>query len=211
MGANWVKVAQQRNLQVLIRNTDILHDLFDKELRGAVWIRGAACRHILLKRNLVVHPVDGRRRTEYDLLDLIFAHEIEQVQCSRDIVVVIFQRLLDRFAHRFKSCKMDHCVDLVLFENLFKVVVIEHITFIAGEGLPCDLLYGTQCVGRGVHIVIHHNNVKTIVEQLHTGVGTDKSGAAGHQYCHNQSSFLVSGRHWTPDTLLRQGRQPPVI
>ena len=84
---------------------------------------------------------------------------------------------------------MNDGVDLVLLEDLLELVIIEHVALIDGERLARDLLHGAQGVGGGIAVIVHHNDVNVVLEQLDAGVTADEAGASGNQYVHDTVSF----------------------
>ena len=58
--------------------------------------------------------------------------------------MVIFNRLLNRFANRFKACKMYNSVYLVFFKYLFERFKVKKICLIKSKVLACYLLYSVK-------------------------------------------------------------------
>ena len=60
---NRVKVAQERDAHLLVRDADVLEDPLDHDLRRAVRVRRAANRHVLAERHRVVAAVHRPRKS----------------------------------------------------------------------------------------------------------------------------------------------------
>ena len=100
VGADGVKVAQQHHAPLRVGGVQVAENLLDHHLGVAVGVGGGG-GHPLFKGNRIVHAVDGGGGGKDNPLAAVLPHALAEHQGAGDIVVVIFQRLVDRLAHRF--------------------------------------------------------------------------------------------------------------
>ena len=118
----------------------------------------------------------------------MLAHDLGQHDEVIEVVVVVFQRLLDGFAYGLQPGKVDHCVDLMLVKQLRHGRAVADIRLHKGEVLPRDLPNGLQRIRLGIYKVVHHHDLMPRVQQLHAGVAPDVSGAACDKDSHGKTS-----------------------
>lgn len=69
-------------------------------------------------RNHLGVAIDGCAAREDDVLHIMVARYIEQYERTGNVVPVVFERLLGRFAHRFKAREVNDRIDVVRSEYL---------------------------------------------------------------------------------------------
>ena len=55
------------------------------------------------------------------------SHAIDKIQCSGDVVGIIFHRFMHRFPDRLQSGKMNHRIDLLILKNLIQARLVQDI------------------------------------------------------------------------------------
>ena len=188
--ADGVKVAQQHHRPFRISGYNALQDFLNHVLRPAVGVRAALAEHILPQRHFVRHAVDRRRGREHNALAAVAAHGFAQRQGGVKIVAVVFQRLVDGFAHGLEPREMNHGIKAVLTENLVHCGAIAYIGFVRLHRAARDFLHAAQRFGLRIYIIINNDHIMSRRHQFHTGVRRDKSGTAGQQNLHGNRSPL---------------------
>ena len=192
MGADGVEVAQQRNIQLGVSLATVGQDALGKHLGGAVGVRGAAHGEILADGHAGGVTVDGGRGGEDDVVAVVTAHDIQNVQRAGQIVGVVLDGLGNALTHSLVGGELDHAVDvLVLGEDLLNGGFVGHVSLDKAEVLACDLLDAGQSLGAGVVVVIGHDNVVPSGQKFHTGVAADVTGATAYQNCHNIRLLVI--------------------
>ena len=109
------------------------------------------------------------------------ARYIEQYERTGNVVPIVFERLLGRFAHRFKACEVDDRIDVVRSEYLVERFAIEDIHLIERElfRLTRDLANATDSLFARVGKI--HDHVIALLEQFNTGVTSDETRATGYE------------------------------
>lgn len=65
--------------------------------------------------------VDRARGREDNALDIIFGHELEEVNQRDEVVTIVFERFFHRFAHGLRGGKMNNALDAgIFFEHAFE-------------------------------------------------------------------------------------------
>lgn len=59
-------------------------------------------------------PIDSSRGREDELVDVVSSKKFHKIHESTNVIAVVLERLLDGFADRFESGKVDHARDLGL-------------------------------------------------------------------------------------------------
>ena len=93
-------------------------------------------------------------------------HYIAEIKRTRDIVVIVEQRLGAGLADSLKTCKMDAAVDVVLFKYLVERVVIEKINLVELEVLTRYLLYALERLSLTVYEVINYYELSSSLKKL---------------------------------------------
>ena len=136
--------------------------------------------------------VDGGRGGEDDVVAVVAAHDIQNVQRAGQIVGVVLDGLGNALTNSLVGGELDHAVDvLVLGEDLLNGRFVGHVSLDKAEVLACDLLDAGQSLGAGVVVVIGHDNVVPSGQKFHTGVAADVTGATAYQNCHNIRLLVI--------------------
>ena len=114
----------------------------------------------------------------------MFFHYLTEGKRVIQVVPVIHKRMGDAFSDRFQPCEMDHRVKPVLCKDPVHSFRIRDIRFIMRHGTADDLLDAADGLRTAVHIIIHDDRLMAGRNQLHTGMRTDKTGAAGQKNLH---------------------------
>ena len=129
MRANRVEVAQQGNAPVRLGFLQIGEDLFHHQLAFAVRALWCAGREAFNVWNFGLIAINGGGGAKNKVFDVSGAHGANQAQSAVDIVVVIFQRFLYRFADGFQPGEVDHGVDSVIVQYLGHQRFVTNIAF----------------------------------------------------------------------------------
>ena len=179
MSADRIEVAKQDNAPFGISCSLAFQNLFNHIFGPAVGVGTACGNHILPIRNNRLIAVYSRGRGKNNLFDIVRLHCFTKGQSCIQIVAVITERLGDAFADSFQAGEMDHAVKLVLAEDPIHCGFIRNIRFIMRNRMADDLLDTADGFRRTVDIIIHDHRIVAGVTKLHTGMGSDKTGAAG--------------------------------
>ncbi len=79
-----------------------------------------ALLHFLCNRNPFRFPISSTCRRKNNSVAAISAHDLQQVQCVYNIIVIILLRIINRFPHVCKCCQMHNRFNLVFLKHLFK-------------------------------------------------------------------------------------------
>lgn len=118
MRTDRVEVTQQHHIPLRIRTVQIGKDALEHGFGLAIRIGGLVLGTIFGDRNHLGVAIDGRAAREDDVLHIMVARYIEQCERTGNVVPIVFERLLGRFAHRFKACEVDDRIDVVRSEYL---------------------------------------------------------------------------------------------
>ena len=114
----------------------------------------------------------------------MISHRVKQHKAAGDVVVVIFDRLCDRFAHRLEPCEVDHRLDFVLVKDFVHCVSVENVRLVEPEILAGNLLDAGEGFGLGIGEIVGYHNVVARLLKHNACVGADETGAACYQNCH---------------------------
>ena len=118
MGTNRVEVTQQRHIQLRVSLAAVGQDALGKDLGGAVGVGGAAHGEILADGHAGGVAVDGGRGGEDDVVAVMAAHNVQNVQRAGQVVGVVLNGLGNAFAYSLVGGKLDNAVNvLVLGKN----------------------------------------------------------------------------------------------
>ena len=97
-------------------------------------------RKVLFNGNALWITINSSGGTENEVLDIVLFHNPAEDKCSSDVVMIVTEGNVYRFANRFQSGKMNHCVDGSIIEKSVQRFFIEEIDFVkpyffAGEFL----------------------------------------------------------------------------
>ena len=174
----------KHDAEIRFRSLDVGNDAFEEELCRAVRIecsRGAT----FVQRHFFRHTVNRCRGGKHDVAATVFFHQIEQVERSRHIVVVVEQRLGDGFADGFQPSKVDDGVKFMRFENFFESRVVEQIDFVEFRRLAREFRAALDGFFLRVVKVVDNRDVVACLEQFDDGVRADVAGASGNENSHN--------------------------
>lgn len=129
MSTDWVEVTQQDDAPFLVSNIQVGKDLLDHNFGVAVRI-GCGGWHAFFERNWIVHAVYGCGGGENDLLAAVFTHALAEHQGAGDVVVVVFQWLLNRFTNCLESCKVDNGFDVLFFKDFIDCRFVQKVCLI---------------------------------------------------------------------------------
>ena len=191
VGADRVEITEQSHVQSGVGSAVIGENALNKQLGGAVRIGGAAGGGLLTDRHGFGISVNRGGGGEHEILHIVSAHDVQQVQRADQIVGVVFQGLGNALADCFQTCEMDHGVDVgILGKEGFDLGDLAQLGALEGDFFAGDLHYTADSLLAGVAEVVGHNDVITGFDQFDTGVAADIAGAAAHQNGHNGISFL---------------------
>ena len=86
------------------------------------------CWRIFDNRHFFRHTINGGGTAEDQFIDAGFVHSLQEVQRSANVVVVIFERGLNRFGDFDESGKVHNRIDVKIFERLDKQLVIVKVS-----------------------------------------------------------------------------------
>lgn len=151
----WVEVPQQGTVELLIWLARLLvvppfrlqilgDDGLDHDLCLAVGVGGADWA-VLGDRNHVRNAggiaVDGGRRGEDNVGDIVLLHGAQERDAAADIDAVVLERDQAGFADSLQGCKVDDAIDLrVLVENPIKGGLVCDVDLVKGRALAGDEL-----------------------------------------------------------------------
>ena len=121
---------------------------------------------------------------EDDVLHAVVAHGFAETDRGEEVVVVVFQRHHDRFAHGLEPGEVDRAVDAVLFKDAVEHGAVAHVVFIEGDLFARDHFHTLDRLRAGIYKVVDDDDLMAAVEQLHAGVAADVAGAAGDEDVH---------------------------
>jgi hypothetical protein len=125
--------------------------------------------------------VDGGAGAEDEGLHAVALHHLQGVDQAADVVGVVGQRLLGRFAHRLEGREVHHRVDAVLAEDGVHGRGVADIGLLEHHRPAAQGLDAAQHLGRAVGEVVDAHDVKARRLQREPGVGGDVAGRAGQQ------------------------------
>src|SRR5699024_3193946 len=110
MGPDGVEVAQQRHVQLGVGLAAVGEDALGEHLGGAVGVGGGAGGEILPDGHAGRVAVDGGRGGEDDVVAVMPAHHVQNVQRAVEVVGVVFDGLGDALPHRLVGGELDYAV-----------------------------------------------------------------------------------------------------
>ena len=100
-------------------------------------------------------------------------HGVEQIECTKHIVTVVFGRILHRFANISVSGEMHDCIDLVFRKNCSKEFAIGKIA----DDQFCRINKFPMTEDQ----VVQYDRRVSGAFELSNGMGADVTGAAGDE------------------------------
>ena len=159
VGADGVEVAQQTDGEIVHRVGGVAQDLLGHILGPAIGVGAVAGVGGLAQRHLVVAGIDRGGGGEDDVFHTVVAHGLTQADGGEEVVVVIFQRHCDRFAHGLEPGKVDRTVDVMLFKDPVKGRAVAHVVFVEVDMPAGDLLNALDGLGAGVDKIVNNDDV----------------------------------------------------
>ena len=185
MSADGVEITKKDNAPLRISRNLALQDFFNHVFGPAIGIGAAQGNHILTVRHFRLIAVYGGRRREDETLDTMGLHGFTQGQGRIQVVAVITQGLGNAFTNRLQAGEVNNAVEVVLAENTIHGCLISHVCLIMRNRMADDLFDPVDGFRTAVDIIVHNDRFMTRVAQFNTGMGSDKTGAAGQQYFHS--------------------------
>ena len=197
-----VEVAQQHDIPLVVSHIKVGEHLLKHGLRLAVRIRGGMLRALLGDGHELRLAIHRGARGEHNVLHTVIARDIAQDERARDVVPVVLKRLLHAFAHRLETGEVDDCIDVMLGEDGFHRIAVEHVRLVERASISADssnLAHAFDGDFARVAQIVDDNDVEAFRKQLDAGVRADEPGAAGNQdgklgwrfrqrfVCHNHS------------------------
>ena len=194
VGTDGIEVAQKRYRKAGVRGGEIGQDLLVHQLGPAVGV-DAAGRLGLLQRHVLARSVDGRAGAEDQFVHAELRHHLAEGECRVQVVVVVFERLLDRFADRLVSGEVDHRVDLVFGEDLFELFAVADVGDVEDRFAPGEAVDTADRFGAAVREVVDDDDAAALTQEGQGGVGADVSGAAGQKegFGHLRGGLFFTG------------------
>ena len=136
-----IKIAECDDIEIGVSDGEVFQDFFDHVFGLAVGIgEFDAGWHGLNTLFDTLVAIDGGGGGKDDVLDVMVLHGLEEVDSASNIVVVVTERLFDRFGDGFKAGKMDDKVEIGAREDSIEGFKIEKIDFMENGLGVCDLL-----------------------------------------------------------------------
>ena len=190
MRADRVEVAQNNRVEIRICVRVVEQDALDHQLRRAVGIRRRK-REILADRNGRRVAVHGRRGAENEILDLELLHHLQKAQRGDEVVLIVPQRDLHRFADGLEACEMDDRKDLVLREDPAQRLRVADVRFEELHFFAAERFDAVHNERLAVDEIVDDRHVVSLFEQRDAGVASDVACAACNQNSHTIPSFPV--------------------
>ena len=130
-----------------------------------VRVGGSAGRKILPDGHTRRFPVNGCGRTEHNGLDPVRLHGSTQIQRTGDVIVIIPQRLVNRFSDGFQAGKMNAAVNLRVFiKHAVKRLPIQKIHTVKAKIFSRNLPDAVKHDRMTVTEIINNNQLIAFVE-----------------------------------------------
>src|SRR6267378_4135584 len=187
-----IEVPQQGNAPSAgIGSREILQNPLDHQFRAAVRVGGSELR-VFADRHRGGIAVDRRRRGEHQHSDSRLHHRAAQRQRALHVVVVVFDRFLNRFAHRLESGEVDYGIESMSREYVPQRVRVAHVR-LCELGRPAgDPGDAPDHRAMAVAQVVENDDLVPRLHQLDASVGSDVAGPARHQHLHgSELSFTL--------------------
>src|SRR5574344_82540 len=178
MSANRIEVSQDdafdRSTTVNIVLNDFLIDLFSVSVRTQCFLdRSLLCDRQILRSRLTVNGAAGR---EDDALDVMFGHQVKQIDETDNIIAVILQWLLNTFAYCLAGSKMNDTLYIRIFgEYCIECLIVAAVNLFECWAYACNLFDAIQYIGVRVGKVINDNHFVTSLLEFYGGVTSDKA------------------------------------
>ena len=140
---DWVEVSQHDALDVGTAVDIVGNDLLVDFLGVTVWRGSLLVRSLLSNRKVLWLwlTVNGARRREDDTLDIIFWHQLKQVDERYYIVTIVHQRFLNALAYCLAGSEMDDTLDFrILLKHSLCCFLVTQVYFLESRTNTSDLL-----------------------------------------------------------------------
>ena len=185
--ADGVEIAQQHNVPFVVAHVQVGQHLLQHGLRPAVGIRGVVLRAILGDGDELRLAVHRGARREHEVLHAVRAGHVAQGQRAREVIPVVFQRLLHAFAHGLEAGEVDDGVHVVLGEDAVERRAIEDVRLVEFQAVVVcrqagDLSHPVKRELARVAQVVHNDHVVALIQQFDAGVTSDEPGSARYEH-----------------------------
>ncbi len=188
-----IEVPQQGNAPNRgIASGEIPQDPLNHQFRMAVGVGGSEGR-VFANRDRGRIAIDRRRRGKHQHSDSRLRHRAAQRQRAVHVVVVVLDRLFDRFPHGLETGEVDHGIEPVSREYIPQRTGVAHVR-LRELGRPAgDPRYATDHRAKAVAQGVEDDDLVARLHQLDAGMGSDISGPTRHQHFHGS---LRAFRFW---------------
>ena len=111
-------------------------------------------------------------------------HGCKQVERGAQIVVIVAQRLRDRFAHGLEAGEVDDRIDRLRGKQALGRIRVAQVAALKQKRFACKCTKPVQNLRLAVDETVRNQNIIARFEKGEYGVGTDVPGAAGHKNQH---------------------------
>gem|GEM_PF-6462267 len=77
--------------------------------------------------------VDGCTGRKDELIDIVFCHHFEEIDCSLYIILVVEKWVMTTLPYCFECCEVYHCFDFVFLKYLVENFLIVDISLVEGN------------------------------------------------------------------------------
>ena len=121
----------------------------------------------------------------------MLCHDLAERQRRIEIVLIIVHRLGNGFADGLEAREVDGAGNLMLCKDFFQQRLVTHVALDKLYRFSSNFGHTFQAFGVRIAEIVNYNRRMTRLDQLHTGVTANISGAAGHKYVHLDSSSTI--------------------
>ena len=125
-----------------------------------------------------VVAVDGGGGAEDDAVAVVVAHGLQKGEGGVDVVAVVLDGLDDGLADGLVAGEVDDGLDVVLGEDLLKLLAAGDVALVEFGSLAGDLLDAVYDGAFGVEEVVGDDDVLVALEEFDGGVRADEAGSA---------------------------------
>ena len=182
VSSDGVEVAEDNRFERSVGVERVFDNLLADLFRVAVGRQGRfdGCRFV--DRQHVGLAVDRARRREDDALYAKLGHEREQIDERQQVVAVVEQRFLYRFAHCLAGCEVDNTLDArVILEELAQRLDVGTVGLYESGAHARDAFDAIEHLDVRVGQIVDDNNFVACVLQFYGRVGADVTRSPGNQ------------------------------
>ena len=149
-------------------------------------------RHSLLNRRILRHrqvllwrlAIDRTTWREDDAFDVIFRHQLKQVNQAHQVITIVQQGLLHALTHSLWSCKMNDALNLrVLLEYTFQSIKITTVHLLEGRTDTCNLLNTIEDVLIRIRQIVDDDHLITCLLKFYCSMTSYEARTTCYQYC----------------------------